>query len=36
MATTATVEESGLVLTTPDPVAAVAPKKAAGLVPLEE
>ncbi|MBA2921096.1 toxic anion resistance protein [Sphingomonas sp. MAH-20] len=36
MATTATVEESGLVLTPPDPVAAVAPEKAAGLVPLEE
>ncbi|HEU4968115.1 toxic anion resistance protein [Sphingomonas sp.] len=36
MATTATVEDSGLVLTPPDPVAAVAPEKAAGLVPLEE
>lgn len=38
MATTATttVEESGLVLTPPDPVAAVAPEKAAGLVPLED
>ena len=36
MATTATVEESGLVLTPPDPVPVVAPEKAAGLVPLEE
>jgi uncharacterized protein YaaN involved in tellurite resistance len=37
MASTATVvEESGLVLTPPDPVPAVAPEKAAGLVPLEE
>lgn len=34
--TTTTVEESGLVLTPPDPVPAVAPEKAAGLVPLEE
>lgn len=36
MAETATVEESGLVLTPPDPVPVVAPEKAAGLVPLEE
>src|SRR5207237_634392 len=36
MATTATVEESGLTLTPPDPVPAVAPEKAAGLVPLED
>ena len=38
MATTATttVDESGLVLTPPDPVPPVAPEKAAGLVPLEE
>ncbi len=36
MATTATVEESGLTLTPPDPVPPVAPEKAAGLVPLEE
>jgi uncharacterized protein YaaN involved in tellurite resistance len=33
---TTTVEESGLVLTAPDPVPPVAPEKAAGLVPLEE
>ncbi|MBS0504724.1 MAG: toxic anion resistance protein [Proteobacteria bacterium] len=36
MAETVTVEESGLVLTPPDPVPTVAPEKAAGLVPLEE
>ena len=36
MASTATAEESGLVLTPPDPVPVVAPEKAAGLVPLEE
>jgi uncharacterized protein YaaN involved in tellurite resistance len=36
MAETVTVEESGLVLTPPDPVPTVAPEKAAGLVPLED
>jgi uncharacterized protein YaaN involved in tellurite resistance len=36
MASTATVEESALVLTPPEPVPVVAPEKAAGLVPLEE
>lgn len=36
MASTATVEESGLTLTPPEPVTPVAPEKAAGLVPLEE
>jgi len=37
MATSTTIiEESGLVLTAPDPVPVVAPEKAAGLVPIEE
>ncbi|HWW63134.1 MAG TPA: toxic anion resistance protein [Sphingomonadaceae bacterium] len=36
MATTATTEDSDLVLTPPDPVKPVAPEKAAGLVPLAE